>query len=58
MGNVINLKARRKRQGKAQERKEAAENAVRFGRSKAERAVDRAAIERFRSGVDQHKKDP
>lgn len=43
MADILNLNRARKRKHKADEQRQAAENRVRFGRSKAERA---AAAER------------
>ena len=48
MGEVVNLRRERKRQARAVAEEKAAENRVRFGRTGAQKAADRAEAERAR----------
>ncbi|MEJ6401926.1 DUF4169 family protein [Yoonia sp. 2307UL14-13] len=53
----INLNQARKARAKLQAKAQADENAVRFGRTKAEKQQDAAAIKRAVTRLDQHKRD-
>jgi hypothetical protein len=53
----INLNKARKARGKAAEKAQAAENRIRFGRSKGEKAVSKLEAERARRAHDQAKRD-
>ncbi len=48
MGEVVNLRRERKRQARGVAEEKAAENRVRFGRTGAQKAADRAEAERTR----------
>ncbi len=58
MNDPINLNRARKAKAKAAERKAAAENRVRFGRSKAATAMDAAAALKAKALLDQAKREP
>lgn len=57
MGEIVNLNRYRKTQARTQREKEAAENRVRFGRPKAETAVQRKERERAARDLDAKKRD-
>lgn len=52
MGNVVNLGRARKRKQQAAEKQRADENAIRHGRTKAEKARERIEQARLRATVD------
>jgi len=54
----VNLNRARKEKERAQKRARADENAVRFGRTGAEKARDRAEAERAAAHLDGHKREP
>lgn len=58
MGNVVNLGRARKRQRKAAEQRRADENAIRHGRTKAEKARERMEQARLRAAVDGARLEP
>jgi Domain of unknown function (DUF4169) len=55
MGDVINLKRFKKRNEREQTAKQADANRARFGRTKAERALDQTRKDRAADHLDQHK---
>ena len=57
MADVINLKQFKKRSEREQSAKEAEANRARFGRTKAERALDQHRKDRAGDLLDQHKLD-
>ena len=57
MAKVVSLNKARKQRDRAERRRVADENAVRFGRSKAERTRDRAAREAEEKRLDDHRRD-
>jgi uncharacterized protein DUF4169 len=57
VGELVNLKQHRKRLKRAAKRAQAAENAVRFGRSKAAREVEARAAETSKRLLDLHRRD-
>jgi hypothetical protein len=57
MANVINLKRFKKRNEREQSAKQADANRARFGRTKAERALDESRKDRAGDLLDQHKLD-
>ncbi|WP_397542080.1 DUF4169 family protein [Roseovarius salis] len=57
-GKPVNLNRVRKQKARAEKRARADENAVKFGRSKAEKARDEANSERANRHVDGHKREP
>ncbi len=58
MRKVVNLNRFRKQKARAEADKQAAENRVRFGRSKAEKAREAAVAEEARRKLDQLRRDP
>ena len=54
---VVNLNKARKTRAKADKKAKADENAVRFGRTKAEKLVETAKAKRARDLLDGHKRD-
>lgn len=57
MSNVINLNQFRKKKARAEKRAQAGENAVRHGRSKADKALDAAQADKARDRHDAHKRE-
>jgi Domain of unknown function (DUF4169) len=57
MGDVINLKRFKKRNERQQSARQADANRARFGRTKAERALDESRKDRAGNFLDQHKLD-
>ena len=58
MSKVVNLNRFRKQKARAEADKQAAENRVRFGRSKAEKEREAALAEEARRRLDQLRRDP
>lgn len=56
MGDIVNLNRFRKQQERRRKEDEAAENRVRFGRTKAERAQDRGEEDRRNRDLDGKKR--
>jgi Domain of unknown function (DUF4169) len=54
MGEVVNLKRFKKRNGREQSAREAEANRARFGRSKAEREASARRAQRANDLLDQH----
>ncbi len=57
MVQVVNLRIARKRRDSARQRAEAAENAVRFGRTKAQKETEQAQSERAKIVLDAHRRE-
>ena len=57
MGDVVNLRAARKRKGRDDAAKAAEENRAKFGRSGAEKKRARSAAERLQRHLDGHRRD-
>lgn len=57
MGKPVNLNRFRKDKARAEKKARANENAVKFGRSKAEKDLDRARADRARRDLDAHERD-
>lgn len=57
MTEPINLNRARKARAKADEKRQAAENRVRFGRTGAEKQVSKLAAEKARRALDQKKRE-
>lgn len=57
MSKVINLKNRRKVAERAEAKDKAAQNAVKFGRTKAEKSADARRAAKLAAHLDGHKKD-
>ncbi len=58
MSEPINLNKARKDRARAEARTQAAENRVKFGRTKAEKAAEAARAEKVRSILDGAKREP
>lgn len=57
MSNIVNLKRHRKRLDREQSAKQAEINRVRFGRTKAERLLERQRVNRAQEELDRHRLD-
>ena len=57
MGDLVNLKQFKKRAARERSEQEAAANRARFGRTKAERALDELRASRANDLLDQHHVD-
>ncbi|SDH99824.1 DUF4169 family protein [Lutimaribacter saemankumensis] len=57
MSEIVNLNKARKARAKSRDKRQADENAVKFGRSKGAKARDKAEADRLRSRHDGHKRD-
>ncbi len=55
MGDLVNLNQSRKLRQKAKKRAEADENAVKFGRTKAQKSRDKALADKAASALDGHR---
>ena len=55
MSDIVNLNKARKARNHLKNRQQADENAVQFGRSKAERILDAANSDHMRRSLDRHK---
>lgn len=58
MDTVINLRQARKQKDRAERARIANENALRFGRTKAERNLQKAQAEKAARDLALHKRDP
>jgi hypothetical protein len=58
MADILSLSKARKAKAKADKEAGAAENRVKFGRTKAEKAADKARRDLAEKGIDAHKCDP
>ena len=57
MAEILNLNQARKAKAKADDKARAAENRVRFGRSKAEKSLEAARAEKLRRELDGAKRE-
>ncbi|MFN3210315.1 MAG: DUF4169 family protein [Roseovarius sp.] len=57
MSEVVNLNRVRKARDRVKKRAQADENAVKFGRTKAEREIDEARAKKARDALRQHRLD-
>jgi hypothetical protein len=57
MAELVNLRAARKAKARAAARAKADENAVRFGRTKAEREIEAARAEKAARDLDGHERE-
>ncbi len=55
MAEIVNLRSARKARARSQKRSDADENAVRFGRTKALKALEKARADKARGSLDAHK---
>jgi len=53
----VNLNRVRKQKARAADKARADENAARFGRNKAQKALERAQADKARAMLDQHRRD-
>jgi len=58
MAQPVNLNRVRKDKARAAKKARADENAVKFGRTKAQKAVEEADAAKARAALDDHKRDP
>ena len=58
MNTPVNLNRVRKDKARAEAKARAAENAVKFGRTKAEKDLDKARADQAARLLDQHRKEP
>ena len=58
MADPVNLNKFRKARTRADKRANATENAAKFGRSKAQKTLDKARSEKTARLLDGHKRDP
>ena len=58
MAEIINLRQAKKQAARKAARSAADANAAKFGRSKAERALDKARAEQTARVLDSHQRDP
>ena len=58
MSTPVNLNRVRKDKARAEAKARAAENAVKFGRTKAEKTLDKARADQAARVLDQHRKEP
>lgn len=56
-GAPVNLNRVRKQKARAADKARAEENAARFGRTGAQKALEKAEAERARALLDQHRRD-
>ena len=57
MAELINLRAARKAKDRAEARAKGDENAAKFGRTKAEKAIEQAKAEKARRDLDGHERE-
>jgi hypothetical protein len=57
MGEILSLSKARKSRAKAEKEEAAAENRIRFGRTKAEKALEQAQRRQADAKLDDHKRD-
>ena len=56
-GEIVNLRQARKRKARTEREKVAADNRIRFGKSKAERVLQEKLVEKATKHVDAHRLD-
>lgn len=57
MAEITNLNRFRKQKNRADKRAQATENAVKFGRTKAQKTLETAKADKARRDLDQHRQD-
>ena len=57
MAEIVNLRTARKDRERAKKRAEADENAARFGRTRALKALEKARAEKDRDHLDAHRRE-
>lgn len=58
MAEIVNLNRFRKAQDRVKKRVQADENAVKFGRTKAQRTLEEAQAAQARTTLEAHRRDP
>ncbi|PKP71105.1 MAG: DUF4169 domain-containing protein [Alphaproteobacteria bacterium HGW-Alphaproteobacteria-4] len=58
MAEVVKLRAAKKRLARAKDAAQGTVNASRFGRTKAQKALEEAEAARARAALDAHRRDP
>lgn len=58
MAEIINLRQARKQAARDAARRQGDENAMKHGRSRAQRQLEQQAAERARTALDGHRRDP
>ena len=57
MNGIVNLNKARKEKARAERKARADANAAKFGRTKTEKALDRAKAEKARADLDAHRRE-
>ena len=57
MNGIVNLNRARKEKARAERKARADANAAKFGRTKTEKALDRAKTEKARADLDAHRRE-
>ncbi|WP_343082389.1 DUF4169 family protein [Ostreiculturibacter nitratireducens] len=57
MAEIVNLRAARKAKDRLKKRAQGSENAVKFGRTKAERELEKARADKARALLDGHERE-
>ena len=57
MADIIRLRAAKKQRDRAKKRAQADENAVKFGRTKAQKSLEAARVEKAARDLDGHRAD-
>jgi hypothetical protein len=58
VSDIVNLNKARKAKARTGKKASADANAVRFGRTKAEKSLDKAAADKAARDLDAHRRDP
>ncbi|MBS0565418.1 MAG: DUF4169 family protein [Proteobacteria bacterium] len=58
MAEIVNLRQAKKARERAEKRAQGDENAARFGRTKALKALEKARADKERDALDQHRREP
>ena len=58
MAEIVNLRAKRKAAERDARRRKGDENAAKFGRTKAERDLEKARADKAREHLDAHRREP
>jgi hypothetical protein len=57
MSGIVNLNKARKEKARAERKARADENAAKFGRTKAQKSLDRAKADKARADLDAHRRE-
>ena len=57
MGEIIKFNQKRKEMARAEKEKKASENRVKFGRTKGEKKLEKAKVDKAERHLDGHKRD-